>query len=332
MTTPQNTPPAAANAPSSGAATTHASVTSAPNGIDPGYAVRPPGQGFTPLYADHSRHWRENRIVYPVISRRSRGLSLGINLNPDKNCNFDCVYCSVDRTVPGDARGIDLAVIEHELDRLLDLATTGAIFTDGAFAATPPALRRLNDVALSGDGEPTSSPHFAASLRLAGALIDRHAPDPSARAKLIIITNATLLQRPAVVEGLAALDGRPAEIWAKLDAGTEAYYRTVERTKVPLATVVANLLATGRQRPLVIQSLFLRLNGVGPEAAEIAAWFDHLRRLQDGGCMIERVQVYTVARRPAEDSVGHLPVAEVDAIAAKVRELGLVAESFYGPH
>ncbi len=291
----------------------------------------PPSSGFTPLYADHSRHWRENRSVYPVISRRSRGLSIGINLNPDKGCNFDCVYCSVDRSVPGDDRPVDLAIIESELDRLLDLAYTGKLFAAGPFGNTPAALRRVNDVALSGDGEPTASPQFAATLALAAALIDRHAPSAAERAKLIVITNATLLQRPAVAAGLATLAGRPAEIWAKLDAGTEAYYRRIERTKVPLATVLANLLATGRQRPLVIQSLFLRLDGVGPDAAEIAAWCDNLRRLVDGGCRIDRVQVYTVARRPAEDAVGHLPAAEVVAIAAKVRDLGLVAEAFYGP-
>jgi wyosine [tRNA(Phe)-imidazoG37] synthetase (radical SAM superfamily) len=309
------------------------STPATPPPSSPTSATTPLAPGFTPLFTEHSRHWRDNRYVYPVISRRSRGLSLGINLNPDKGCNFDCVYCSVDRSVPGDARGVDLAVVERELDRLLELATSGALYADGAFAATPPALRRLNDVALSGDGEPTASPQFGAALTLAGALIDRHAGTggEDGRAKLVVITNATLLQRPAVAAAIAQLAARPSEVWAKLDAGSEEYYRLVERTKVPLAQVLANLLACGRARPLVIQSLFLRLHGQGPDAAEIAAWLGHLRDLRAGGCRIDRVQVYTVARRPAEDMVGALPAVEVDAIAAQVRALGFTAEAFYGP-
>ncbi len=54
----------------------------------------------TTLFTQHSRSWQSNRYVYPVISRRSKGLSIGVNLNPDKVCNFDCVYCCVDRTHP----------------------------------------------------------------------------------------------------------------------------------------------------------------------------------------------------------------------------------------
>ncbi len=36
------------------------------------------------------------RLVYPVVSRRSGGLSLGVNLFPEaKLCSFDCPYCEV---------------------------------------------------------------------------------------------------------------------------------------------------------------------------------------------------------------------------------------------
>src|SRR5882724_6019551 len=105
------------------------------------------------LFTQHSRSWRTNRYVYPVISRRSRGLSIGVNLNPDKGCNFDCVYCSVDRTMPGGAREVDVAVLRKELDHMLGLACSGEVFAEGPLAATPEALRRINDVAFSGDGE-----------------------------------------------------------------------------------------------------------------------------------------------------------------------------------
>src|SRR6266550_5549046 len=82
---------------------------------------------FVPLFTQHSRSWRENRYVYPVISRRSKGLSIGVNLNPDKACNFDCIYCCVDRTVAPTVRDVDLRLLREELEHLIQLAVTGEI-------------------------------------------------------------------------------------------------------------------------------------------------------------------------------------------------------------
>src|SRR3954469_22280760 len=113
-----------------------------------------------PLFTQHSRSWQRNRYVYPVVSRRSKGLSIGLNLNPDKVCNFDCVYCSVDRTTPATIRDVDLGVLREELDQLIGLASSAELFGKAPFDQTPGHLRRVNDVAFSGDGEPTSFQQF----------------------------------------------------------------------------------------------------------------------------------------------------------------------------
>ena len=42
---------------------------------------------------DRPSDFLDNRFVYAVISSRAHGLSLGVNLNPDKLCNYDCLYC-----------------------------------------------------------------------------------------------------------------------------------------------------------------------------------------------------------------------------------------------
>ena len=284
----------------------------------------------TPLFTQHSRSWRDNRFVYPVISRRSKGLSIGVNLNPDQACNFDCVYCSVDRVTLASAptvRSVDLERVRMELDHLMGLAVSGAIWSEPPFDRTPSELRRLNDVAFSGDGEPTSYPGFGEACRLAADLIRWH----NAPAKLVVITNATLLHRPEVQAALTFLDSVPSQIWAKLDAGTQEYYALIERTKVPLTRVLDNLLMTGKARPIVIQSMFLRYRGEAPSVAEIAAYLGRLRDLVAGGCRISLVQVYTVARSTAEAEATPLTKDEVDGIVAKVRTLGLAAEAYYGP-
>jgi wyosine [tRNA(Phe)-imidazoG37] synthetase (radical SAM superfamily) len=284
----------------------------------------------TPLFASHARRWQDNRYVYPVVSRRSHGLSIGVNLNPDKACNFDCIYCSVDRTGPGlkPDPTVDLGQVRVELDHLLTSASTGALWTLPPFDQTPPELRRLNDIAFSGDGEPTAFPHFAEACRLAVDLLAWHRLSD---AKIVVITNATLLDRPQVAAALEVLADVKSEIWAKLDAGTDAYYQLVDRTKVPLARVLGNLLQIGQRRPIVIQSLFMRIAGEAPSEAEQNAYLDRLRALVQGGCQISLVQIYTVARAPAEAYVTPWEPAALDRLCGQVRALGLPAEASYAP-
>jgi wyosine [tRNA(Phe)-imidazoG37] synthetase (radical SAM superfamily) len=280
------------------------------------------------IFTKHARTWRENRYVYPVISRRSKGLSVGVNLNPDKACNFDCVYCCVDRTQPAVRKDVDLRVLAEELDQTLSLARSGEICREPPFDQTPPGLRVLRDVAFSGDGEPTSYARFAEACRVVADALFRH---QLREVKVVLITNATLLQLPEVKDELAFLDGHNGEIWAKLDAGTEAFYQRVERTHVPFRRVLGNILDTGRVRPIVIQSLFTRLHGEPPPAAEIDAYVARLRELLQDGCRIKLVQVYTIARATAERYVRPLEAPALDLIAERVQSLGLAAEVFPEP-
>jgi wyosine [tRNA(Phe)-imidazoG37] synthetase (radical SAM superfamily) len=280
------------------------------------------------LFTVHSRFWESNRYVYPVISRRSKGLSIGVNLNPDKACNFDCIYCCVDRTVPPSVREVDLTILRTELEQMLALTTTGMLWSTPPFDQTPLGLRRLNDIAFSGDGEPTSFPQFQQACELSASLLQQAS---LADVKLVVITNATLFHRPRVARALEFLDVHHGEIWAKLDAGTEEYYRLVERSSVPLQRVLDNILAAGRVRPIVIQSLFMEIHDQPPSDDEIAAFVDRLRQLKTDGCQIKLVQVYTVARRVTESYVTALEPARLDRIAQLISQIPLPAEVYYGP-
>lgn len=276
-----------------------------------------------PLFALHERRWRDFRYVYPVISRRARGLSIGVNLNPNMACNFDCVYCQVDRTAPPAERRADLPTLRRELRHLV--GNWRSLFSEPEFVRVPDDYRRLNDIAFSGDGEPTAVPEFPEA---AGMAAEARAEFGVADAKIIIITDACFLTRAGVAETLRFLDGHNGEIWAKLDAGTEAYFRTVNRPSHSLQHVLDNILAAARERPVVIQSLFMRLNGEPPPAAEIEAYVNRLRDLRAGGGRLKLIQLYTVARRPAESFVTPLTPDELAAIAAQVRSLGVPIETY----
>lgn len=281
-------------------------------------------------FAAHPRNWRQNRYVYPVCSRRAGGLSIGINLSLDRRCTFNCVYCQVNRTTPPPPNThVDLDAVRAELTDMLDAARTGRLLAEPEFAALPAPLRRLNDVAFSGDGEPTGFERFSEAVELADDAIATAGVD----AKLVLITNGTLLHLDRVRRGLLALHRHRGEVWAKLDAGTESAYQRIERSTVPFARVLANLAWAAKAHGIVVQSCFMRLDGQGPSAEDVDAYCDRLADILSAGGRIVRVQVYTVARQPVEAFVSPLSRDEVDAIVARVsaRLPNLLAQPFYGP-
>lgn len=278
-------------------------------------------------FRDHRRELDDNRYVYAVVSRRSRGLSIGLNLNPDKVCNFDCPYCQVDRTTPGGPREVDADRLESELAHLLGLVAAGALWSVPPFDTAAPHLRVVRDIALAGDGEPTSSRAFAEAIRRVTRQQAAHGLDG---VELQVLTNATLFHRPAVWEGLEALHAAGGRIVAKLDAGTEDYFHVVDGTTLPFQRILDNLRDAGRAFGLTLQCMFLTLDGEGPDDDEISAWVDRIRWLLDEGARIELVQVYSVARTPADPRVGPLHAPRLEEIAAQARTLGVEVAVFPG--
>jgi len=267
-------------------------------------------------FRDHRRELEANRYVYPVVSRRARGLSIGVNLNPDKVCNFDCPYCQVDRTTPGGPSRIDVPALAGELEALV-LRARGGLWHEPPFDSVAPELRHVADIAFAGDGEPTTPPEFPAAARAARELRDRLAPGVPLR----LLTNATLFHKPRVRAALAEFD----ELWCKLDAGSERYFQLVDGTRLPFRRILDNLLLVARERGIVIQAMLLALDGEGPDDAEVAAWVERLREIVAAGGRIDHVQLYSVARRPADPRCGPLDPARLEAIAARARAAGLDA-------
>lgn len=286
-------------------------------------------------HRQHPRRFEDFKYVYPVLSRRSRGISIGLNVNPDKACNFDCIYCQVDRTVPATVTRFDLAIAEEELRAMIDIVQSGEIAQHAPFNSLHVAMRRLNDIALSGDAEPTTLPNFSETIRMIAGVKPKGV-------KIVLITDAGGLDRTDVKRGLEIMDANDGEVWAKLDAGTEEYFQLINRTTIPFARILKNITECAKARPIVIQSLFMKVHGVGPSVDEITAYCQRLREIgninpaQSG---IKLVQVYTIARKPmtivdgvpAWQFVTALSNAEVDALTERVRnEAGVKAESFYG--
>jgi wyosine [tRNA(Phe)-imidazoG37] synthetase (radical SAM superfamily) len=271
------------------------------------------------------RQFLGNRFVYAVVSPRARGLSIGVNMNPDKRCNFDCEYCEVNRTGPSSEKLLDVDVMAVELQSTLGLAYSGELRNHPNYRNMPADLLEVRHVVLSGDGEPTLCPNFLDVVR---AVVHVRAGRRFPFFKIVLLTNATGLDLREVQDGLK-LFTQQDEIWAKLDAGSQNYMENVNHPNCPLDKILENILLVARQRPVIIQSLFPLLNQEEPSVEEIEQYTQRLNDLKRAGAQIPLVQIYSATRPSANSKCGHLPLKTLARIAQQVREVsGLKAEVF----
>ena len=220
---------------------------------------------------DHDRDAAGLRWVYPVVSRRSGGVSLGVNLNPNQACNWRCVYCQVPDLTRGAGPPVELAQLQAELEELL-----GELLRGDFLARRAPAGARLTDLALSGDGEPTSSPDFEAALEVVRELLEREGL--LGELPVILITNGSLVERAEVRAGLASLAAMNGRVWFKLDRGTDSGIAAWNGTRATAAQALERLCATAALAPTWVQSCMASLDGEPPADAELQAWLDLLKR------------------------------------------------------
>jgi len=213
-----------------------------------------------------------------------------------------------------------------EVEDALTQAVSGDVYKSTRLKDTPSHLRRLNDIAFSGDGEPTTFVNFDEIVERVAELRRKIAPD---ECRMVLITNASMFHREHVQRGLQAFDQNTGQIWAKLDAGTDEYYQLIERTKIPFQQILDNITSAARKRALVIQSLFMNVQGDPPSDEEIDAYCGRLNDVVAAGGEIEYAQIYTVARPPAESFVSSLSQDQLNSIADRVREsCGLDAHAY----
>jgi len=265
---------------------------------------------------DHARHFSDFTFVYPVISRRSQGLSIGVNLNPDKICNFDCVYCEVDRLTPGTAVEIDLKQMQEELTAMIRIAKEGGLAKEAKFEEARRLTQEVKDIAFSGDGEPTMVGNFNECVEAVVEVQQKEALDA---AKIVLITDAAGLDKENVKQGLKLMDAHNGEIWGKLDAGTDDYYKLVNRSHIKFERILSNLKETARERPIIIQSLFLKVHGEAMNDEELQAYCNRIINITEEGGQIKEVHLYTVARPTPEPYATKLELEDLEAISRKVR-------------
>ena len=246
-------------------------------------------------------HDRDNaglKYVYPVVSRRARGVSVGINLNPNNACNWRCVYCQVPNLVHGKGPEIDLGLLRDELDQLLDAIVNG----DYMERRVPEGSRRLNDVAFSGNGEPTSSPQFEGAVKLAADALEKFRIADST--KLVLITNGSLTLQDSVRRGLERIAQADGEVWFKLDRATDAGMQLANSSALGIARQLESLVGCATACPTWIQTCMFARDGLAPSESELTAYLAMLAQLVADDVPLSGVLLYGLER------ASHQPEAE----------------------
>lgn len=265
---------------------------------------------------DHDRAGAGMTYVYPVVSRRAGGVSLGINLNPDNACNWRCAYCQVPGLKRGSGPPLDLDLLERELEALL----AGALDPAWMERHVPEGSRRLNDVAFSGNGEPTSSPQFPEAVERAIAVLRR--AGQLGRLPMVLITNGSWIGKPRVQRGLAALAGARGEVWFKVDSATRAGRARLNDAAGTPERALRNLELSAGLCPTFVQTMALDLDGPSLAGEELDAYCAFLAAAIERGARLRGVLLYGLARpshQPEAPRLAPLAPERMHALAGEIR-------------
>ncbi len=272
---------------------------------------------------DHDRDSAGLTYVYPVISRRAGGVSVGINLNTNNACNWRCIYCQVPDLKRGSAPEVDLEKLAGELRGFLHELLHG----DFMQRRVPEGVRRLNDIALSGNGEPTSAKDFDRVVGLIGEIMAEF--DLVGKIKLVLITNGSLVSRSRVKQGLRQMARLGGEVWFKLDSATPDGLRRINGTRQTVQKMHDNLCASVSLCPTWVQTCVFALDGNYPADAEREAYLNFIGRMRAEDVRLGGVLLYGLARpsmQPEAARLSTLPRAWMSNFAAEIEALGVTVK------
>lgn len=271
---------------------------------------------------DHNRSFSNLTYVYPVVSRRAGGVSVGINLNPNNACNWHCAYCQVPGLVRGAAPEIDLAILESELRGFLHELCYGRFMDEHV----PAEAQVIRDIAFSGNGEPTSSKAFAEIVARVVAIRDEVG---LSAIPVRLITNGSQLDRADVQAAFAILAKAGGEVWFKLDAGTEADFRRINGVEIDPASHARRLAASIVLCPTWVQTCAFRWDGGMPSQRHFASYLDVVRlalgRARDScaEANLKGILLYGMARPSCQPEALHLTrlsAEELESIGKFLRD------------
>jgi wyosine [tRNA(Phe)-imidazoG37] synthetase (radical SAM superfamily) len=260
------------------------------------------------------------KYVYPVISRRMGGLSIGINFNTNNACNWRCIYCQVPDLTIGTAPDLDFKLLEDELRFFLDDVLNGDFYER---FQVDEDKRVIKDIAIAGNGEPTSLKEFAKAVELIGKIVTEAGVFP--QSNYVLITNGSLVHQTKVQSGLKILKSYGGEVWFKLDSATEEGRAFINNSGQSCKASVENLMLSAKLCTTKLQTCLFDYDKQGLTDKERLAYLDLLRKIKKSGCNLQNVMLYTIARpslQPEAVRLAPLSTETLNAFADEIRLLG----------
>jgi wyosine [tRNA(Phe)-imidazoG37] synthetase (radical SAM superfamily) len=278
---------------------------------------------------DHNRDVSGLTYVYPVVSRRAGGVSIGINLNINNACNWRCIYCQVPNLTRGTPAPINLALLESELRGFLKQLLHGNFMSEYVDEKD----RHLMDIAFSGNGEPTSAKEFPELLgTVEKVLKEFDLLDPSSSnpilpnpIKVRLITNGSLMDKPHVLESMKHLASISGEVWFKVDAGTSEGVAKINDVNISIPSLIKRLKACAANCPTFVQTCMVAIDAQAPSEEEISAYIALLSEVKNE---IKGVHLYGLARPSMQAEaprLSRLSPEWLEDVAVRIRALGLAA-------
>jgi wyosine [tRNA(Phe)-imidazoG37] synthetase (radical SAM superfamily) len=269
---------------------------------------------------DHSRDVAGLKYIYPVMSRRAGGLSIGINFNTNNACNWCCVYCQVPNLVRGSAPNFDYSLLKKELVFFLNDVLNGSFYDR---FEVPLENRVIKDFAISGNGEPTSVEGFDIAVSLIGETVEKsNIIDPY---QFVLITNGSLIHKKQVQKGLAELNQFQGQVWFKLDSATQSGRKSINDAGISHEKYIENLLLSASLCPTWLQTCLLKIDGQSLGVKEQMAYLKLLENILKQ-VDLQGVMLYTLARpsmQPEAERLSKVSEQELNDFAEKIRFLGL---------
>jgi len=250
--------------------------------------------------ANHDRDAAGMTYVYPVVSRRAGGVSIGVNLNPNNACNWHCAYCQVPELVRGSAPEIDISQLNSELEAFIE----ALLHADYMQEHVPEDCRQVCDVAISGNGEPTSSRQFEDVVQCIVQALSK--VELLGRINIVLITNGSYLHRPEVQRGLKLMAKHRGQVWFKLDAGSDDAMSRINGVNLSAQRQMQQLEQATSRCPTWIQTCLFAWDSQQPDESEIVAYLDFLHTAQNRGVKLEGVLLYGLARPSMQPEAVHV--------------------------
>ena len=258
--------------------------------------------------------------VYPVISRRLGGLSVGINLNINNACNWRCIYCQVPDLKLGAAPELDKKLLEAELRFFLNEVLNGGFYDR---FNVDQDKRVIKDIAIAGNGEPTSLKELAGAIDLIGRVATEMGVFPESQ--FVLITNGSLIHHTKVQDGLKVLNSYGGEVWFKFDSATTEGRARINNTTQSCKTSLENLILSSQLCKTKIQTCLVDYNQQGLSIDEREAYLSLMRQVKAECPDLSQVMLYTLARpslQPEAEFIEPMSLAILNLFAEDIRKLG----------